>query len=157
MCSSQPSPSPLAATSLGLFPAGRQQARVQLPAVVIQLEAQQVLADPSVLESLGEALRGGCNAVVLWDETNAGAAVLYDAALRIQEVLRGRAALLLVDRTDIATAVAAEGVVLTDQGERRGGAGGAGGKKGEGGGGGEGGGPGPSQGHGGAGFVHTGF
>lgn len=42
--------------------------------------------------------------------------MLYEAAVKLKEVLRGRAALLLTDRADIATAVAAEGVVLSDQG-----------------------------------------
>ena len=35
----------------------------------------------------------------------------------LKETLRGRAALLLVDRTDIATAAEADGVLLTNQGE----------------------------------------
>ena len=35
----------------------------------------------------------------------------------LKETLRGRAALLLVDRTDVATAAEADGVLLTNQGE----------------------------------------
>ena len=40
----------------------------------------------------------------------------YEAACLLKETLRGRAALLLVDRTDIATAAEADGVLLSDQG-----------------------------------------
>lgn len=92
-----------------------QQARVQLPAVVLQIEASKVLADPELISLVGQALQGGCNMVVLRDSTS-NAAAMYDAALRVQEVLRGRAALVLVDRTDIALAINAQGVLLTDQG-----------------------------------------
>lgn len=92
-----------------------QQARVQLPAVALQVEASAVLVDASVVETISQALQGGCNMVILWD-SNSNAAAMYDAALRIQELLRGRAALLLVDRTDIALAVGAQGVLLTRQG-----------------------------------------
>ena len=40
----------------------------------------------------------------------------YEAACALREALRGRAVLLLVDRTDIATAAEADGVLLTDFG-----------------------------------------
>lgn len=43
--------------------------------------------------------------------------VMTQAAVKLKELLRGRAVLLLVDRTDIASAAGAEGVLLTDQGE----------------------------------------
>ncbi len=88
---------------------------MQLPAVVLQIEASKVLADPELISLVGQALQGGCNMVVLRDSTS-NAAAMYDAALRVQEVLRGRAALVLVDRTDIALAINAQGVLLTDQG-----------------------------------------
>ncbi|GLC54198.1 hypothetical protein PLESTB_000834000 [Pleodorina starrii] len=115
VCHAQPASSTTAASGLGLFPSGMQQARVQLPAVALQIEAARVLSDAAVMEVISQSLQGGCNMVVLWD-SNANAAAMYDAALRIQELLRGRAALLLVDRTDIALAVGAQGVLLTDQG-----------------------------------------
>ena len=45
-----------------------------------------------------------------------GGAQLYEAAIRLKEALRGRAALLLVDRTDIVDAAEADGVLLSAQG-----------------------------------------
>lgn len=111
VCAAQP------AASAGLFPAGKQQARVELPALMLHVEAANVQKDDVLTEALSKAVSGGANSVVLW-EGGAGAAALYDAALKLKEVLRGRANLLLVDRTDIAIAAAAEGVLLTDQGVR---------------------------------------
>ncbi len=49
-------------------------------------------------------------------EGEGGASELLEAAVGLREALRGRAALLLVDRTDIATAAEADGVLLTDKG-----------------------------------------
>ncbi|KAG2490542.1 hypothetical protein HYH03_010936 [Edaphochlamys debaryana] len=112
VCAAQPTST--ASSGLGLFPS-QQQARVQLPAVVLQVDASQVLADPGTIDAIGQALQGGCNMVVLSDSAS-NAAAMYDAALRVQEVIRGRAQLLLVDRTDIALAISAQGVLLTDQG-----------------------------------------
>lgn len=108
-CAAQPAASP------GLFPAGKQQARVELPALMLHVEAAAVTKDDVLSGDINKAISGGANSVVLW-EGGAGAAALYDAALKLKEVLRGRANLLLVDRTDIAIAAGAEGVLLTDQG-----------------------------------------
>ena len=46
----------------------------------------------------------------------AGGAELYDAACRLREALRGRAILLIEDRTDIVDAAEADGVVLSQRG-----------------------------------------
>lgn len=45
-----------------------------------------------------------------------GPGELYDSACTVRELLRGRAVLLLRDRTDIAAAAGAEGVVLSPSG-----------------------------------------
>ena len=44
---------------------------------------------------------------------------LYEAACRVREALRGRAALLVVDRTDIVDAAEADGVLLSPKGVLR--------------------------------------
>ena len=46
----------------------------------------------------------------------AGGAELYDAACQLREALRGRAILLIEDRTDIVDAAEADGVVLSQRG-----------------------------------------
>ncbi len=43
---------------------------------------------------------------------NTGGAQLYEAAVLMKDILRGRAALLIQDRTDIVAAAEADGVVL---------------------------------------------
>lgn len=48
--------------------------------------------------------------------TGGGGAQLYEAAIKLREALRGRAALLVVDRTDIVDAAEADGVLLSPQG-----------------------------------------
>lgn len=50
-------------------------------------------------------------------EDDSGGSALYDAACRLKELLRGRAALLVVDRTDIVDAAEADGVLLSSRGE----------------------------------------
>lgn len=49
-------------------------------------------------------------------EDDSGGSVLYDAACHLRELLRGRAALLIVDRTDIVDAAEADGVLLSPRG-----------------------------------------
>lgn len=125
----------VSSNGVSLFPAGQKQATVVLPALLLMLEAAEVApesigdisngADAQVqgsssflLELLGQAISAGATAVVLSDtDGRGGAGALYEAAVRIKEILRGRAALLLVDRTDIADVVGADGVLLTERGE----------------------------------------
>lgn len=101
----------------GLFPSGQSQATVTLPALMLQVDADAVLADPGIETAVREAVSAGATAVLL-SEGASGASALYDAACTLREALRGRAALLLIDRTDIATAAEADGVLLTDLGEQ---------------------------------------
>jgi len=105
-----------AAAGVGIFPAGQKQARVDLPALMVEVDAAAFSAAPqSLLNDVNAAVTAGATAVVLGAGA-AGAAGLYEAAVQLKALLRGRAALLLLDRTDIATAVEAEGVVLSAAG-----------------------------------------
>jgi thiamine monophosphate synthase len=66
---------------------------------------------------LEAAVAAGATAVVLADESgNATTRDLFNAALALKSALRGRAALLVADRTDIAASAEADGVVLNDDG-----------------------------------------
>ncbi len=82
---------------------------------MVEVDAQEVLDSDDVCEAINAAVTAGATAIVLGD-ARASAAALYEAAVKLKELLRDRAALLLVDRTDIATAVKAEGVLLSDAG-----------------------------------------
>lgn len=64
---------------------------------------------------INDAITAGATAVLLDGSDNAAA--LYEAAVKVKELLRQRAALLLLDRLDIAAAVGAEGVVLSPTGQ----------------------------------------
>lgn len=102
---------------VGLFPAGKQQAKVKLPALFLRVTTSDVLQE-KVIESINSAVKGGATAVVLSEGMGApsSAGDLYDAALKLQELLRERAALIIQDRTDIASAANADGVLLTPKG-----------------------------------------
>ena len=106
------------AGGVGLFPAGKRQARVQLPALMLAVDAADVL-DPDqragALEDISAAVAGGATAVVL-RQGGEGSGELYEAAVRLKELLRGRAALLVADRTDIVDVVGADGALLSPDG-----------------------------------------
>ncbi|PRW59965.1 putative transmembrane GTPase FZO- chloroplastic isoform A [Chlorella sorokiniana] len=106
------------AGGVGLFPAGKRQARVQLPALMLAVDAADVL-DPkqqaSALDDISAAVAGGATAVVL-RQGGEGSGELYEAAVRLKELLRGRAALLVADRTDIVDVVGADGALLSPDG-----------------------------------------
>ena len=95
-----------------LLPAGKRQARVELPALFVTIPSADVAAS---LGDIAAAVAGGATAVIVTESPGEGAAQLYEAAIAVKEVLRGRAILLLADRTDIAGAVA-DGVVLSSSG-----------------------------------------
>jgi hypothetical protein len=106
------------AAGVGIFPAGGKQARVDLPALMVEADADAFERNSeALLADVNAAVTAGATAVVLGAGPGAGgAAALYEAAVALKALLRGRAALLLLDRTDIATAVDADGVVLSPSG-----------------------------------------
>ena len=96
-----------------LFPAGKKQARVQLPALFLSVQSSDVATS---LEAINGAVTGGATAIMLVESPGAGAAQLYEATIAVKDILRGRAALLIADRVDIANAAGADGVVLSSSG-----------------------------------------
>ncbi|KAI8475898.1 MAG: hypothetical protein J3K34DRAFT_517060 [Monoraphidium minutum] len=106
------------AAGVGIFPAGGRQARVDLPALMVEVDAAAFASDSvAAAAAVNAAVTAGATAVILGGGGGGGgAAALYEAAVQLKDLLRGRAALLLLDRTDIASAVDAEGVVLSAAG-----------------------------------------
>eukprot|EP00899_Mesostigma_viride_P020119 jgi/Mesvir1/28108/Mv04692-RA.1 len=102
-----------AAVGVTAFPAGKRKARVDLPAILLQVTCDDVLSSEgsSIVEA---ALEGGATAFLLADDRGGGK--LYDAACTLKTLLRGRAVFLVEDRADIVAAAAADGVLLTNQG-----------------------------------------
>lgn len=92
---------------------------------MLEVDVNSVVSNgDAALAAVDAATAAGATAVILVEGdpsggSTGGAAALYEAAVKLRELLRGRAALLLEDRTDIAMAAGAEGVVLTDAGASR--------------------------------------
>jgi hypothetical protein len=107
----------LAASSTGLLPGGQRQLRVALPALMLVVAANDVLDDMAVCDTITEAVGAGLSAVILTDPGSASAGQLFEAACKMKEVLRGRALVLVMDRIDIATAAAIDGVILSPNSE----------------------------------------
>lgn len=99
-----------------ILPAGKRQARVDLPALFLSVSADQLARSPGTVDDITAAVAGGATAVLLREGTSGGATKLYEAVIAVKEALRGRAALLVQDRTDIADAAGADGVLLSPAG-----------------------------------------
>ena len=101
-------------TTAGVFPAGKRQAKVAIPAVWTVLECSEVFNDDCE-EHLDLLVDAGATAVVLRD-TQSGGGDLFNAAAHLKEMARGRVAVLVEDRADIASACSVDGVLLTARG-----------------------------------------
>ncbi|KAJ9543227.1 hypothetical protein OSB04_022934 [Centaurea solstitialis] len=100
-----------------LFPGGYKRPEIKIPNVVLQLDPEEVLdGGDSVVDVVDEAVSGLVGIVVLNSGEGSGGRKLYDAACVLKSVVRDRAYLLIAERVDIATAVNASGVVVSDQG-----------------------------------------
>lgn len=100
--------------SAGIFPAGKKQAKVQLPAVFVVVTSAEALL-PDLPQRVEKCISAGATALVVRDSSTGGAD-LFKATAQLKDVVRGRVAVLLEDRTDIVAATDADGVVLTSQG-----------------------------------------
>ncbi|KAM0027846.1 putative dynamin GTPase [Helianthus debilis subsp. tardiflorus] len=103
-------------TQRTLFPGGYKRPEIKIPNVVLQLNPEQVLDGGNmVLDVVDQAVSGVVGVVVL-NCGDGNGRVLYDAACLLKSVVRDRAYLLVSERVDVATAVNASGVVVSDQG-----------------------------------------
>eukprot|EP00241_Pyramimonas_parkeae_P004314 CAMPEP_0114258020 /NCGR_PEP_ID=MMETSP0058-20121206/19067_1 /TAXON_ID=36894 /ORGANISM="Pyramimonas parkeae, CCMP726" /LENGTH=840 /DNA_ID=CAMNT_0001372833 /DNA_START=335 /DNA_END=2857 /DNA_ORIENTATION=+ len=97
---------------MGSF-AGLKRSEVELPAIMLGLDTADIESQLPLLEA---CLSAGTTAVVLNESPGSdGGGELYETACMLKEYLRGRAALLIGRRADIAGAAGAEGVVLDSQ------------------------------------------
>ena len=100
--------------SKGIFPAGKKQAKVQLPALFVVVTSQEALL-PDLPARVEKCISAGATALVVRDSSTGGAD-LFKATAQLKGAVRSRVAVLLEDRTDIVSATDADGVVLTSQG-----------------------------------------
>ncbi|KAG7036365.1 putative transmembrane GTPase FZO-like, chloroplastic [Cucurbita argyrosperma subsp. argyrosperma] len=98
-----------------LFPSGFKRPEINVPSVVLQLDAAEVLDGGEDLDLIDRSLSKWVGMVVL-NSGEGGGGKLYEAACKLKSVVGDRAYFLIAERVDIATAVNASGVVLSDQG-----------------------------------------
>ena len=101
----------------GIFPLGKKQPQLNLPALVLCITVDQ-MGLPDCAEKISGWVTGGVSAILLREEAKDGltrAGDLYEAAVKLQEIARDRAGVWIMGRIDIAEAVNAKGVVLTNE------------------------------------------
>ncbi|CAI0400729.1 unnamed protein product [Linum tenue] len=99
-----------------LFPGGYKRPEIKVPSIVLQLRPEEVLSGgDDTLDLIDRAVSRWVGIVVL-DAGDGGGKTLYEAACLLKSVVRDRAYLLIAERVDIASAVNASGVVVSDQG-----------------------------------------
>ncbi|XP_060181363.1 probable transmembrane GTPase FZO-like, chloroplastic isoform X1 [Lycium barbarum] len=100
-----------------LFPGGYKRPEIKVPSLVLSLSCEDVLRDDkTVVDEIDKAVSGsGRVDVVVLSGGGASSGKLYEAACLLKDVIKGRAYLLIDGRVDIAAAVSASGVLLSDQ------------------------------------------
>ncbi|XP_031122217.1 probable transmembrane GTPase FZO-like, chloroplastic [Ipomoea triloba] len=98
-----------------LFPGGFKRPEIKVPNLVLQLSTQEVFDNRNVLDEIDQAVSGRVG-IVLLSGGGVSGGKLYEAACLLKSVIRERAYLLIDERVDIAAAVNASGVLLSDQG-----------------------------------------
>ncbi|XP_047316887.1 probable transmembrane GTPase FZO-like, chloroplastic [Impatiens glandulifera] len=99
-----------------LFPGGYKRPEIKVPGLVLKLSADELLKDKTALDKVDEAVAKSSVGVVLLDGGDSSGGRLYEAACLLKSVIRDRAYLGIKERVDIAAAIGASGVVLSDQG-----------------------------------------
>ena len=96
-----------------VFPGGFRRPKIKIPSVILKLGISDVLRCSDVIDQV--LSRGFISIVVLRCEDDSGGQI-YEAACVLKSLIRDRAYFLVSERVDIAAAVGASGVVLSDQG-----------------------------------------
>ena len=101
-------------TTKDLF-AGAKRAEVRIPGFCAIVDVRDVLENPDAVDRV---LHAGATVVALQDSSpgETSGKTLYEAAAKLKTLVRGRACVLIGDRTDIALSAELDGVVLTDEG-----------------------------------------
>lgn len=98
-----------------VFPGGYKRPEIKVPTLILHLTPEDVLNNGDGVDLVDEAVSGRVGIVVLSGGGGTGKS-LYEAACVLKSVIRDRAYLLIAERVDIASAVNASGVLLSDQG-----------------------------------------
>lgn len=98
-----------------VYPGGFKRPEIKVPTIVLRLDPNEVLGGGDVLEVIDESV-SKCVGIVLLDGGEGNGGRLYDAACSLKSVINDRAYFMISERVDIAAAVGANGVILSDQG-----------------------------------------
>ncbi|XP_021911264.1 probable transmembrane GTPase FZO-like, chloroplastic isoform X2 [Carica papaya] len=98
-----------------LYPGGYKRPEIKVPNLVLQLDVEEVLRGGNVLDLIDKAVAKSVGIVVLNSAQGGSGGKLYEAACLLKSVVKDRAYFLIAERVDIAAAVNASGVVLSDQ------------------------------------------
>lgn len=100
-----------------LYPGGYKRPELAVPGLLLRLDADDVMSGnrEETLDLVDRALAKSVQIVVI--DGGATAGKLYEAACLLKSLVKGRAYLLIAERVDIATAVGASGVALSDEGK----------------------------------------
>ncbi|XP_050236662.1 probable transmembrane GTPase FZO-like, chloroplastic isoform X2 [Mercurialis annua] len=100
-----------------VFPGGYKRPEIKVPSIVLQVQPDDVLVNGNALDFIDKAVsKAFVGIVVLNGGADGGGKTLYEAACLLKSVVKDRAYLLINERVDIASAVNASGVLLSDQG-----------------------------------------
>ncbi|KAG7595649.1 GTP binding domain [Arabidopsis suecica] len=99
-----------------LYPGGYKRPELAVPGLLLRLDADEVMSGnrEETLDLVDRALAKSVQIVVI--DGGATAGKLYEAACLLKSLVKGRAYLLIAERVDIASAVGASGVALSDEG-----------------------------------------
>ncbi|ESQ36613.1 hypothetical protein EUTSA_v10006729mg [Eutrema salsugineum] len=99
-----------------LYPGGYKRPELAVPGLLLRIDADEIMSGnrDETLDLVDRALAKSVQIVVLDGGATAGR--LYEAACLLKSLVKGRAYLLIAERVDIATAVGASGVALSDEG-----------------------------------------
>ncbi|PKA62620.1 hypothetical protein AXF42_Ash012207 [Apostasia shenzhenica] len=99
-----------------LFPGGFKRPEISIPSLVLRVSAEEVLGGDGFCSEVDAAVSRGVGIVVLDFGEPRGGGRIYEAACLLKTVLEDRAHLLIAERVDVAAAVGASGIVLSDHG-----------------------------------------
>lgn len=98
----------------GLLPAGRKQVRIEIPGILLEVESKDILQGQGVIEDiLGYQNVTG---IVVRETAELGTGELYSAVLALKDAIGSKRMVLVEDRSDVAEAVGADGVMVSASG-----------------------------------------
>ncbi|KAG7652892.1 Thiamine phosphate synthase/TenI [Arabidopsis suecica] len=99
-----------------LYPGGYKRPELAVPGLLLRLDADEVMSGnrEETVDLVDRALAKSVQIVVI--DGGATAGKLYEVACLLKSLVKGRAYLLIAERVDIASAVGASGVALSDEG-----------------------------------------